>query len=266
MENRYPGVKQTIGLLLLTLFLQVVFSALFTLMFNVLNIPVDSVFITGLANLIALGIIIFRSVKRLDGDFKNSYALNSFNWKYIIVGIVFAVGISIIISEIDNLTRVILPMPQFVQTIYNSMVHAEVNIWTSVFTLCIVAPVTEELLFRGLILQGFLSSMSKHKAVFLSALFFALFHVSPWQFIGPFIIGVVFAYLFIETKSVFPSMILHGIFNLLPILVVSILKINIPGYSTDMSQIAFQPLWFDLVGIILVTLSAGVYYKGSFQK
>jgi membrane protease YdiL (CAAX protease family) len=57
------------------------------------------------------------------------------------------------------------------------------NLMTSpfdaVFILVIMAPLTEETLCRGLILNGFLKNYSRRKAMIVSALLFALLHLNP---------------------------------------------------------------------------------------
>ncbi|HEX8349356.1 MAG TPA: CPBP family intramembrane glutamic endopeptidase, partial [Hymenobacter sp.] len=49
---------------------------------------------------------------------------------------------------------------------------------------CVVAPVLEELIFRGLILNGLLRNYTPWVAIGQSALLFGLFHMSPAQTVG----------------------------------------------------------------------------------
>lgn len=260
MEIRYPGIKQTIGMIVLIVLFQAVAGAVLSILANVLHVPADTTLIGGLANTFAFGFFILRSGKFLKEPFTQRYPLTPVDWRYLAIGSVLMVGLSIIFSEIDNLTRVILPMPEFFQNIYGSLFQSEGGFVSSFFTLCIVAPITEELFFRGLVLRGFLSRMEKTKAILLSALLFSLIHLSPWQMIGPFIIGIIFAVIYIETRSLIPPILLHSLFNFLPLLVMSILKISIPGYSvTEYSVVEFQPLWFDLLGLFLVGCALVLY-------
>jgi len=261
MEIRYPGIKQTIGMLALIVLFQAVAGAVLGILANVLHVPADTTLIGGLANTFAFGFFILRSKKFLKEPFTQRFPLPPFDWRYLVIGSILMVGLSIVLSELDNLTRVVLPMPEFFQNIYGSLFQSEGGFVSSFFTLCIVAPITEELFFRGLVLRGFLSRMAKTKAILLSALLFSLIHLSPWQLIGPFIIGSIFAVIYIETQSLLPTILLHSLFNFLPLLVMSVLKVSIPGYSvTEYSVVEFQPLWFDLLGLFLVGIAL-VFYR-----
>ncbi|MCX7656191.1 MAG: CPBP family intramembrane metalloprotease [Treponemataceae bacterium] len=260
MEIRYPGIKQTIGMLALIVLFQAIGGTVLSILARILHVGLDATLIGGLANIFAFGFFILRSGKFIKEPFTQRYSLTSFDWRYLAIGSILMVGLSIVLSEVDNLTRVVLPMPEFFQNIYGSLFQSEGGFFSSFFTLCIVAPITEELFFRGLVLPGFLSRMTKTKAILLSALLFSLIHLSPWQLIGPFIIGIIFAIIYIETRSLLPTILLHSLFNFLPLLVMAILKINIPGYSvSDYSMVEFQPLWFDLLGLFLVGIALVLY-------
>ena len=72
-----------------------------------------------------------------------------------------------------------------------------------------VAPLWEELFFRGLVFKSFLERYSVRKAVVASSLLFALFHLNPWQAIVAFPIGVLNAWLVLRTGSLVPGMLAH---------------------------------------------------------
>jgi hypothetical protein len=78
------------------------------------------------------------------------------------------------------------------------------------------APVGEELFFRGLVLRGFLSRYSVTKAVWASALLWAVSHLNPWQAVGALPLGLVLAWLVVRTGSLIPAIIGHMIANFSP--------------------------------------------------
>ncbi len=115
----------------------------------------------------------------------------------------------------------------------------------------LVAPVTEEFLFRGLILQGFLARYSATKAVFWSALLFALFHLNPWQFAGALVLGLLFGWVVVQTGTLVPGVIGHAVANGWP-LVLGVLDIEIQGFNRMGESVEFQPWWMNLTGFLLV--------------
>ena len=125
----------------------------------------------------------------------------------------------------------------------------------------VVAPLTEELLFRGLILRGFLRNYSQAKAVFVTAILFAIIHLNPWQFIGALLLGVIFGWWFVQTRSLIPCLFGHAVFNAFPLILSATVKI--PGYTIGTAT--FQPLWLDILGLILVGIG-GWLLIWVFQK
>jgi uncharacterized protein len=79
----------------------------------------------------------------------------------------------------------------------------------------LLIPITEELIFRGIILGKFLESMKPGLAVFLSALIFACMHIEPLQVVYAFISGLILGYAYLYSNSIFISITIHAIFNFL---------------------------------------------------
>lgn len=78
----------------------------------------------------------------------------------------------------------------------------------------LIGPIVEELIFRGMILNGMLDNyQSSRKALFLSALIFGLAHVKIMQAIPAFFWGLVFGYFFYQTKSISLCIALHIVAN-----------------------------------------------------
>jgi membrane protease YdiL (CAAX protease family) len=92
--------------------------------------------------------------------------------------------------------------------------------------------ITEEIVFRGFLLNVFLKKMKVWKAVVLDALLFALIHYPIWIYFGFDIttillnsvqilpISALFAFSFIKTKNIFVPIAIHSVWNLLGMLFV----------------------------------------------
>lgn len=77
---------------------------------------------------------------------------------------------------------------------------------------CILGPLCEELLFRGL-LAGRLARYGQKPAAFVSALLFGLYHANLSQFFYAFLLGLLLAYAYFYTGRLKTSVILHMLFN-----------------------------------------------------
>jgi membrane protease YdiL (CAAX protease family) len=88
----------------------------------------------------------------------------------------------------------------------------ELPVWCSLLLLVILAPITEELLFRKVIIDK-TAIFGDKTAIFISALIFALFHGNFYQFFYAFLVGMLFAYVYIRSGKITISIILHMILN-----------------------------------------------------
>lgn len=83
----------------------------------------------------------------------------------------------------------------------------------------VIAPFSEEVFFRGFLYSAFKKSWGVNTAIFLSSFLFAMIHMELYSFIPLMIIGWLLAYLFEKTKSLIPAIFLHGVYNLILILI-----------------------------------------------
>ncbi|WP_185863238.1 CPBP family intramembrane glutamic endopeptidase [Blattabacterium cuenoti] len=80
-------------------------------------------------------------------------------------------------------------------------------------TTVLLAPICEEVLFRGIILNGMLKNkIHPIKAILFSSFLFGLTHLNPWQFVGGIIIGSFIGFIYFITSSIIDCILLH-IFN-----------------------------------------------------
>lgn len=77
----------------------------------------------------------------------------------------------------------------------------------------VFAPFVEEIFFRSFLFQGFRQSYGWKRATLLSSAIFAAAHLDPASLIPTFVLGMVLAYLFHKSNSVWPGIILHFLVN-----------------------------------------------------
>jgi len=83
-----------------------------------------------------------------------------------------------------------------------------------IVTVCIVAPVFEEILFRGIVFRGLLASQRLWVAISLSSLLFAMLHPLPyWPAI--FSMGVALSLIYHRTGNIVISIWAHALWNCL---------------------------------------------------
>ncbi|MCC6511971.1 MAG: CPBP family intramembrane metalloprotease [Pirellulaceae bacterium] len=81
-------------------------------------------------------------------------------------------------------------------------------------TLVIAAPILEELLFRGIMLDGLLKRYRPLTAILVSSIIFGLAHLNPWQFVTAFCMGCFAGWVYYRTHSIGPCILIHATINL----------------------------------------------------
>jgi uncharacterized protein len=79
---------------------------------------------------------------------------------------------------------------------------------------CVIAPVVEEMLFRGILLRAFLERYPRGQAIAYSALFFGAAHLNVYQFFLAFFLGLLFGWLYERSRSLLPGIVLHAGVNI----------------------------------------------------
>ncbi len=109
-----------------------------------------------------------------------------------------------------NLCSEFLGLPDMMQDTFRAMSR---NVF-GIISITIMAPLVEELLFRGAI-QGHLlrKGMKPSNAILIASAVFGIVHMNPIQIPFAFAIGLIFGWLYYRTGSVVPGMIGHFINN-----------------------------------------------------
>ena len=111
---------------------------------------------------------------------------------------------------ICNVASEFIELPNLVEDTFIGMSR---NVF-GIIAIAVMAPLVEELLFRGAIEGHFLQTGKRPgMAILLSALIFGLIHVNPAQVPFAFCLGLVFGWLYYRTGSIIPGMIGHFLNN-----------------------------------------------------
>jgi len=78
---------------------------------------------------------------------------------------------------------------------------------------CVLAPVLEEMLFRGIILRSFLLQYPRWLSILGSALIFGAAHMNLYQFTAAAMLGIFLGWLYQRSRSLLPCIMLHGAYN-----------------------------------------------------
>ncbi len=98
----------------------------------------------------------------------------------------------------------------------------------SLFQVCILAPIIEEILMRGYLLNGLSANYGSIIALLVSSLLFALLHFNMVQTLSAFTCGIILGLLYLQTGSIFCCILTHAGYNL-----ISYITMILPLYSKN---------------------------------
>ncbi|ADL13064.1 CPBP family intramembrane glutamic endopeptidase [Acetohalobium arabaticum] len=87
----------------------------------------------------------------------------------------------------------------------------------------IVAPITEEVFFRGLMYQYFKDRFGLFKGGLLAAVIFGALHFSLWSFLATFLGGLGLIILYEVSQSLYTSIIAHATWNFIIVTIIYVL-------------------------------------------
>lgn len=167
------------------------------------------------------------------------FPIKGFNLLIIFAMILAFEGLQYFLNEISTQMDKILPPPAWFMELFARLFNSDLGVWGGILRVVIIAPIVEELIFRGVIMAGFMRNYNAGYAIFFSALLFALFHLNPWQFPATFMLGLVLGWLRYRTGSILACIMGHAIHNGLVFLTVTYylklkdLKILQPGLKEN---------------------------------
>ncbi len=86
---------------------------------------------------------------------------------------------------------------------------ADLNIYLAILSSGIIGPILEEILFRYVFLNRLRNFFTTHNAILLSSLVFALLHGDIITMIYAFIMGFIFAYVYVKYDNIKVSIMCH---------------------------------------------------------
>ncbi|MDQ7095072.1 type II CAAX endopeptidase family protein [Desulfosporosinus sp. PR] len=146
--------------------------------------------------------------------------------------------------------------PHFLLSHYNEpkQAYSTFNEVFKLFVAVLVAPFVEELFFRGLMLHRFSVKWNIHVAIILSSILFGILH---FNFIGITMVGFIMCIVYLKTRSLIPTMIMHSLNNLLA---ESITLLGSNGAKTPLTIDSMRSTFWS--GIVLMAMTGPflVYY------
>ena len=206
--------------------------------------------------------LLYASAKsRRNEFFDKGYALDSNNFGAR-GGFAMAVIVSIAtLAAAFVCEPVSVMLPDMPETLKKSLeLLMDGPLWAALLSVSVFAPLFEEWLCRGLVLRGLMKRMNPTGAILVSAAFFAILHMNPWQAIPAFLLGILFGYVYYRTGSLKLTMLMHCVNNTFSLLLSKIPGLeDIESFMDILSPWAYAGIY---VACILMLASAVILITG----
>lgn len=131
-------------------------------------------------------------------------------------------------------------------------------ILTIVLLLAVIPAICEELIFRGYALSGVRSGMGRWGAILIIGIAFGVYHQSVHRLVTTVALGMLFAALVLQSRSVWTSMLAHVMHNSILILSATLPELNSLllqyGWVQGAAGVSVPPTSFVLVAAFLLCL------------
>lgn len=268
-----PNFMHAILLLILYLFVfTLVPSLFFESLSRLLGFQTGDLLVAAAVTLIGFILLLFWVRRRWWFNYQGLFMIKQLKLKYLLPMLLMTAGAVIVLSEIQNLVFTFLPIKgDLARNILAIPVPGGTGFWKFVLYMGLVVPVVEEVIFRGLILRGFIKRYPAHRAIANSTLLsgfthlnpwqLGLAHLNPWHFWNGVIWGSVSGWWFYKTRSLVPCIAGNALINLAPLLATDLLGLELPGLIKNFQAIQYQPLWFDMLGVGLLLAGILIFLK-----
>lgn len=179
----------------------------------------------------SISFILYFGYRKARTSVKSLFPLKLFNAFILVPVTLFLMSAQIFLNEVNTWVDSWMPAPPWFWELFDKILNNKFGIWGTVLKVVIVAPIIEELIFRGIIMHGLMRNYPQLVAIFFSGLLFGLFHLNPWQFPATFLLGCLLGWIMIITRNIIACILGHAINNLLVLISIE--------YYRELSEFSF---------------------------
>lgn len=186
-----------------------------------------------------------------------------------VVALCFLAGafLQLPLAELGNLVQEVWPL-SFDELSRRYQLLNPTSWWAGMsilIALVIVAPVTEELLFRGWLLPDLKEQYGKVPALVWSSVLFGLVHVELSAILYATVGGLVLGAVALRTKSTLASIGMHAGVNALPLLLPASL-LRVEGFNTLSQNVEHISWWLVLLALVGAAGALSIVWRATADQ
>ena len=174
---------------------------------------------------------------------------------YVLIATFFAVVIVDYLYVLSQ--KVMLPPVDYVEGLKELKPTGLVSTFLTFLGLCVIVPISEEIIFRGIIQRVFARNMGGIVAFVLAGVFFGVIHLTPQLLLSMIAFGVYLGFLFYATSNLFYPILAHCVLNSVSF---------VQFMSTPIDEAAIPPFYVQNIWTLVPAFIALAYLLYQIKK
>ncbi|WP_432667336.1 CPBP family intramembrane glutamic endopeptidase [Wukongibacter baidiensis] len=216
IQKKGSSIIRAFGLVILIILMQFALSipiAIIDIIIEEIGLGQISPYIGMLEELLINVLIIYLIIKRIRRKEEFELKLkNKPKIKECLFGILFLFAHFFIFANTVGLLIDKIQVSEWVVEAFDDML---INPFVAFVSICVFAPVFEEIIFRGIILEQLSKRYGMATSLIVSGFIFGLIHFNLHQGANAFFIGIIIGFIYLKTKSLLLCMFWHFANNFL---------------------------------------------------
>jgi len=202
----------------------------------------------GVSSLFGIVLPVALLMRKFPGGFTGQIRLSKPRIHRLILVIVATLAVVVLVDQIYVINQHFTPVPEdYADQIRELKPRNAVQLVVTLVGLCLLVPISEEMVFRGMIQRIFSRNMGPFLGVLLAGAAFGAVHLNAHLLISITVFGWFLGFLFETTGNLAYSMVAHAIFNGVALVQLttdaSVESGNLPVYLRD--------VWMVIVALVL---------------
>jgi len=216
----------------------------------------------GVSSLFGIVLPVALLMRRFPGGFRGQIRLSRPRIHRLVLVIVAACAAVVLVDQIYVINQHFTPVPEeYAEQIRELKPENAVQLVITIIGLCVLVPISEEMVFRGMIQRIFSRNMGPIIGVFLAGAIFGAVHLNLHLLISITVFGWFLGFLFEATGNLAYSMVAHAIFNGVALFQLttdaSVESGNLPVY--------LRHEWTVVVALVLLVFLVRKIYRGGSE-
>lgn len=215
LEKNKMDWRWTIGMAMSMLVIWLIVSQLFALLFTDGQHLASAYFFSSIIQVIILFLIPYSITHRMSGSVRQLGFASAKPEFLLKKGIGWGLLVYVASTAISVVISIMFPTDRISQDIIIMLQESTSKAvdFGLIIAVVFLAPICEEVFFRGILFTSFRQKVGKWAGAFISSAIFAALHMNIWAFLPIFVGSIILCLIYDKYKNIWINILAHGTWN-----------------------------------------------------